>query len=263
MTPERRAVLSGVVAGLPDPGRPLLVVVDGADGAGKTRFADDLAELLVAAGRTAVRASVDDFHHPREHRHALGRTGATVWARSFDYRALRRDLLDPWRDGAGSAYRCRFHDLATDEYVGEPFLEVPEHGVLVVDGVFAQRAELHDCWDLVVWLEVPEEERVRRLAARDGTPHDPEHPDLVRYREAQAIYRTAVDPVAGADLVVDNTDPDHPAVLGAGVVPPGWRRNGDLVVRTITTDVGTAERINDVMSEDPAHQVRRILGHPE
>jgi uridine kinase len=77
----------------------VLVVVDGADGAGKTVLADELARLLP----TSVRASLDDFHHPRAHRHALGRTGETVWERDFDYPAVRRELLDPWRRGSGAA----------------------------------------------------------------------------------------------------------------------------------------------------------------
>ena len=173
MTPERLAVLARVADALPDLDRPLLVAVDGGDGAGKTWFADELAALLVERGRAVVRASVDDFHHPRSHRHAQGRTGETVWSRSFDYRALRRQLLDPWCAGAGAPYRCRHHDLATDAHVDEPPETVPEHGVLVVDGVFAQREELRGCWDLVVWLEVADEERVRRMAGRDGVPADP------------------------------------------------------------------------------------------
>jgi uridine kinase len=59
----------------------------------------------------------------------------------------------------------------------------------------------------VVWLEVPDAERVRRMAGRDGTPADPDHPDQRRYLEAQALYRAAADPLGNADVVVDNTDP--------------------------------------------------------
>ena len=213
MTPERRAVLARVVAGLPDSDRPLLVVVDGADGAGKTWFADDLAATLEVSGRRTVRVSVDDFHHPRDHRHAQGRTGETVWSRSYDYRALRQKVLDPWCAGAGSPYHRRHHDLATDEWYDDPVDEVPGRGVLVVDGVFAQREELRDCWDLVVWLEVADDERVRRMAARDGVVGDVRHRDQRRYLDAQRIYRSAVDPVLGADLVVDNSDPERPTVL--------------------------------------------------
>jgi uridine kinase len=249
VTPERLAVLTRVADGLPDLDRPVLVVVDGADGAGKTWFADDLAVLLGESGRAAVRASVDDFHHPRSFRHEIGRTGDTVWSRSFDYRALRHHLLDPWCRGAGTAYRPRHHDLATDALVDEPAACVPERGVLVVDGVFAQRDELAGCWDLVVWLEVPDEERVRRMAERDGVPADVAHPDQARYLEAQALYRAAADPVGNADLVVDNADPFAPFVVGAPVVPAGWHRTPHGVRRVVTTDAERAARINRVLGE--------------
>ncbi|MBF4761745.1 uridine kinase [Nocardioides islandensis] len=249
MTPERRAVLAEVAGALPDLDRPLLVVVDGADGAGKTWFADDLAALLGEAGRAVVRASLDDFHHPKAYRHEAGRTGETVWSRSFDYRAVRHELLDPWCRGAGTPYRPRVHDLATDAVLDEPPADVPEHGVLLVDGVFAQRAELSGCWDLVVWLEVPDEERVRRMADRDGVPPDVDHPDQRRYLEAQRLYRAAADPVADADLVVDNADPGRPFVVGRPVVPSGWHRTPHGLRRVVTTDTETAARINRLLGE--------------
>jgi hypothetical protein len=122
-----------------------------------------------------------------------------------------------------------------------------------VDGVFAQRDELRDCWDLVVWLEVTDEERVRRLAGRDGAPADPGHADQSRYLEAQAIYRAAADPVASADVVVDNTDPDRPSVTGRPVVPPGrppgWQDTPLGLRRVVTTDAETAARINRLLGE--------------
>jgi uridine kinase len=249
VTPERRAVLARVADALPDLDRPLLVGVDGGDGAGKTRFADDLATVLADRERDVVRASVDDFHHPRSHRHELGRTGETVWARSFDYRALRSELLDPWCAGLGTSYRCRHHDLASDVLLDEPYAQVPERGVLVVDGVFVQRDEVRGCWDLVVWLEVADEERVRRLAGRDGVPADLQHADQRRYLDAQRIYRDAVDPVGSADLVVDNTDPDRPLLAAAPSVPPGWHQTPDGLRRVVTTDAETATRINDLLAE--------------
>jgi uridine kinase len=188
----------------------VLIVVDGADGAGKTTLADELAPLLP----TSVRASLDDFHHPRAHRHALGRTGETVWERGFDYPALRRELLDPWRRGVGSSYRRRWHDLATDTHVEpeDPPGRVPEGGVLVVDGIFAQRPELGDVWDFVVYVDVPDDVRVARMAARDGVSSDHDHPDQRRYLDAQGIYRRNCRPRESADVVVDNTDPARPVV---------------------------------------------------
>jgi len=192
------------VAGrIPSLDRPVLVAVDGADGAGKTTFADAVGERLLAAGRQVVRATVDDFHHPQAHRHALGRTAETVWSRSFDLGALRRELLDPWVRGPGSAYRRRWHALATDTYIDERPEPVPDRGVLLVDGVFVQRSELADVWDFVVWLEVPDAIRVARMAVRDGTVDDVADPDEQRYLGAHRIYRDLCDPVSSADVVVD------------------------------------------------------------
>lgn len=207
------SVLAHVAGKVPALDRPVLVAVDGADGAGKTVFADALGAQLAAAGRPVVRATADDFHHPRAHRHALGRTASTVWERSFDLDAFRRALLDPWRRGPGSAYRRRWHDLATDAHLDEPPVPVPDRGVLLVDGVFTQRPELADAWDLVVWLEVPAEVRVARMAERDGTVADVTHADQQRYLGAQRIYREACDPVGSADVVVDNTDWERPVLL--------------------------------------------------
>ena len=188
----------------------MLVAIDGADGAGKTVLADDLAPLLPGS----VRASLDDFHHPRAYRHARGRTGETVWARSFDLEAVRRELLDPWRRGTGSSYRRRWHDLTSDRLADDRPDTVPEAGVLVVDGVFAQRPELADTWDLVVWVHADDAVRIARMALRDGVSGDPDHPEQRRYLDAQAIYRTQCAPEQRADLVVDNTDPERLRVVG-------------------------------------------------
>lgn len=105
------------------------------------------------------------------------------------------------------------HDVATDASLDLPEEQVPGRGALVVDGVFLLRDELRDCWDLSVRLEVPEAERFRRMAARDGCPADPEHPDNRRYLLGQRLYELACDPVSRADVVVDNSDWNHPTLL--------------------------------------------------
>ena len=50
-----------------------IVAVDGADGAGKTVFADTLAAVMNDLGVVAIRASIDGFHRPRAERYARGR----------------------------------------------------------------------------------------------------------------------------------------------------------------------------------------------
>ncbi|HEX6246810.1 MAG TPA: uridine kinase [Nocardioidaceae bacterium] len=211
----RQEVLAAVASRIPLLGRPVLVAVDGVDGAGKTTFADELAEVVRESGRFAevVRASVDGFHHPRAHRHALGRTGETFWSRSFDYPALLRELVAPWRAGPGSSYRVAVRDVEADRALDLPPAVVPARGLLVVDGIFLQRDELHGLWDLAVFLDVPFAVSVSRMARRDGSVDDPEHPDQARYVEGQRIYLTACDPRSRADVVVDNADLAAPRII--------------------------------------------------
>jgi uridine kinase len=188
---------------VPRSGR-FVVAVDGVDGAGKTTFADALAALLRRRGDAVERASIDGFHHPLAHRRAEGRTAEAVWSRHFDYEALRRDLLDPWRAGPGSSYRTAVHDVFTDETLDLPRRPVPTSGVLVVDGLFCQRPELEGCWDAVVFLDVPFPVSVARMARRDGGSPDPDHPDQRRYVDAQRHYLETCRPRERADLVVDH-----------------------------------------------------------
>lgn len=211
--PARAALLDAVADLVPSADRTLLVVVDGVDGAGKTTFADELAMVMIRRGTQVVRATVDSFHHPRAHRHAEGRTAEAVWSRHFDYAALRAALLDPWRAGRGASYRPAWHDIGTDQHVDAAPLPVPDRGVLLVDGVFAQRPEIDDAWDLRIFLDVPFEVSVPRLARRDGTVADIDHPDQRRYADAQRRYLIECDPRGRADVVVDNADLGRPRLV--------------------------------------------------
>ena len=190
------------------------VAVDGPDGAGKTRFADELADALRAAGRPVVRVSIDGFHHPRAVRYRRGRDSPEgFWLDSYDYARFRADVLDPLGAGGSRRYRPAARDVATDTALNPDELRAEPNSVLVVDGIFLQRPELADAWELVVFLDVPFTETARRMAVRDGTDPDPDHPRTRRYVEGQRLYYAACDPRQRADVLVDNTDFDSPRVL--------------------------------------------------
>jgi uridine kinase len=209
----RTAVLADLAGRVPDRGdAPVLVAVDGVDGAGKTVFADQLAAAIEATGRPVVRAGVDDFHQPRGVRYRRGRDSPEgFWLDSFDVAALVRQLLDPLRQGA--PVRLRWHDLATDRHVDEPPVAVAPGAVVVIDGIFLHRDELADRWDLSIWLEVPVTVTAARMAVRDGSPPDPDHPAMRRYVDGQRLYLAACSPRERADLVVDNSDWTAPRLV--------------------------------------------------
>lgn len=210
---ERAEVLRQVAEAVPWSDAPVLVAVDGVDGAGKSVFAGQLATWLRDAGRPVVHASVDDFHRPRAERYRRGRESpAGFWLDSFDYDRLRGDLLDPLRPGGSGRFRTAVHDLATDRWLDEPWQTAADGTVLVLDGLFLHRDELAGYWDLSVFLDVPFEVTARRMADRDGADADPEHPTMQRYVGAQRLYFDSCDPAGRASIVVDNTDWDRPVI---------------------------------------------------
>jgi uridine kinase len=193
----------------------LRVAVDGRTAAGKTTFADELADLLAAAGRPALRASLDDFKRPWAERHHDDReSGDGYYRNAFDLDAVRRLLLDPCGPGGtGPAVLCSIDPLTQIDHSGVTVV-VPPASVLVVDGVFALRPELADAWDLTVWLDVDAETALVRGVERDRA-RDPEAEILhrERYGVAEAVYLAEVDPVGHADVVVDSTDHLRPQLL--------------------------------------------------
>ncbi|MGW4210581.1 uridine kinase [Lentzea sp. NPDC004789] len=197
----RTEVLAAVADRLPASG---LVAVDGVDGAGKTTFADALAEVLRARGRTVVRASVDDFHHPRAIRWRRGRTSPEgFFLDSYDYERFAEHLLVPF--AAGQPFRRASHDLSSDAYVDAPFEIVSEPAILLVDGIFLHRDELVDHWDFSVFLSVDFAVSFARMAVRDGCPSDPDDPRNRRYVEGQRLYLAKCDPAGRAALVIDHS----------------------------------------------------------
>ena len=96
-------------------GGRVIIAVDGIDGAGKTVFADALAEVFAEDGSAVFRASIDDFHRPRVERYARGRRSPEGFYRdSFDYSTFRRVLIDPFREGGQTGATTGFQLAAFD-----------------------------------------------------------------------------------------------------------------------------------------------------
>ena len=205
--------LSEVIERL-SPTSRVIVAIDGPDAAGKTTLADAIA---LQTTRPTLRASIDDWHNPRQIR--LGRGADSplgYYMDSFDYCALTSRLLLPFREGAGIVQSACF-DFRLDA-PAELEAQVPSPDTaLLLDGVFLLRPELRPYWDLSVYLHVSESVSLRRAIARDAGHLGGEQQTRRRYEQrylpGQALYRAAAAPADEADVVVDNSDPLRPQVL--------------------------------------------------
>lgn len=209
----RRALLESLVGEYAQhygKGRTALAV-DGPDGAGKTRFADDLAVAFRRAGFEVFRASIDDFHQPRELRYRDGRNSPTGYYRdAFDYSLFRRVLAEPFRMGGSTGFQLRGFDLARDVPFESDWVTGPDDAILLVDGVFLNRFELRGLWNWSIWLDADPAVRLARMVERDGADPDPDAPSNRRYSDAQRLYVRDAHPNTTAAAIVDNTDPDAP-----------------------------------------------------
>jgi uridine kinase len=215
---QRQALLDDVATRIDALGKHRLrVAVDGYTASGKTSFGHELAAALRRSGRPTLRASLDDFKNPWSERHLYDReSGEGYYRNAYDFDATRRLLLEPaGRSGSGAVVLCSIDPL-TQENHQDVVVRAPDDAVLVVDSVFALRPEYDDCWEFRIWLDVEPELALRRGATRDTERAGRAQAEAIhreRYHAAELIYLAEVDPVARADVVVDNRDFTRPRLL--------------------------------------------------
>ncbi len=254
---QRKQLLEQIAARIPRAidGSCVRVGVDGPDGSGKTMFADELAATVDRLGRPAIRVSADDFHNVRAVRYRLGRESPVgFWLDSYDYEHLIADVLDPLGPSGGNRYRPAAHDLKTDAVLDPPWRTATPGAVVIIDGLFLHRQELVDCWDFSIFLDVPFGVTAARMAAREGSNPDPQHPSMHRYIDAQRIYFSECSPQSKATVVVDNADLDSPRLI-LPISDHVLADPGDVTIESY--DGGIDQYLET--SSPPSEPVRRYL----
>ena len=165
----------------------VVVGVSGFGGSGKST----LARLLVANAPTSVRIRGDDFLDPdRSHRRSGDWDGV-------ERVRLRREVLDPFRDGRASEFR-RFDWVRGELVAPEP---VPDAGMLVVDAVGLFHPELDGAIDVRIWVDVDLETATARGMARDrAAGHDHDRLWTEVWVPNERDFAAAFDPRRAADF---------------------------------------------------------------
>ena len=193
-------------------GNVVRVAIDGVDGAGKTTFADELADTI--ENRPIIRASVDSFHNPRAIRYRQGKDSPSgFFEDSYNYEQLFGLLLHPLGPGGSGRFHTQAFDHRIDARVESPELHAEPESILLFDGIFLHRAELRDIWDYSIYLDVDFENSIPRCALRGEGNLDPDAEQHRRYIEGQKIYIRNCQPGKRASIVLDNNDLDAPFIV--------------------------------------------------
>lgn len=160
-----------------------LIGIDGPAASGKSTLARPVAEAL-----GAPLIEIDDF---------VSWSDVAGWWPRFD-----AQVLSPLLAGRDAHYQVR--DWQNDEF-GDSLAgwkTVAPHPFVVLEGVTCTRRESADRLAVRVWVEVPEDERLRRGIDRDGESH---RRLWERWMREEAAYFAQDGGRDRADFLVDGT----------------------------------------------------------
>lgn len=168
---------------------PFIVAIDGRSGVGKSTLARALAERL-----DACVIEGDDFYAG-----GIGLRSDSVASRAaacIDW-TRQRLVLEALTAGRTAHWRAFDWEAFDGRLCDEPTKLEPKP-VVILEGVYAARPEIDDLLGLRVVLVVPDEVRLARLSAREGTIGPWER----QWHEAEEFYFRSVMPTVSFDLVV-------------------------------------------------------------
>lgn len=190
-----------------------MIALDGRPGTGKSELAIELRTALARADVTSFVASVSDFKNVRAVRERQGRDSvAGCYDDTYNLSELKRNLLEPFMLGGSTAFVLASYDSVSEQFVEPDWTTTGADAILLVEGEFLARPALTRLWHGFVRVEAADAVRGARMAKRDGAHPLVTHPSHDRREKANAHYERLCDPIARADLVVDNSDWERPAI---------------------------------------------------
>ncbi len=216
-TPEQTKVLTQLakrIVSIRQP-HPIRVAIDGIDASGKTTLANTLVPYIEVQQRPVIRASIDGFHRPRVERYRRGEVSPeSYYEDSFDYEALKDNLLVPLGANGNRLYRTAIFDYLTDTSLELLQKEAPNNAILLFDGVFLLRSEVVQEWDYCIFVHVDFEVGLQRALMRDltslGTSEVIQTRYNQRYYPGQRLYFEIAQPQKHANVIVENNNIEYP-----------------------------------------------------
>jgi uridine kinase len=151
--------------------RAVFVALDGRSGAGKSTLAAAVADACRSRGITVTVIEGDDFYAGGTAERWDQRSPAEKADQVIDWRRQHRVLDDLRLRGSASWHPFDWEapDWNSDRV---PLRSTPNSmtstDVVILEGAYSARPELHDVLDLLVLLDTPPEQRRRQLLEREG-----------------------------------------------------------------------------------------------
>jgi uridine kinase len=178
-------------------GARFILGIDGLSRAGKTTLVKDLCQALQEQHIDVCVFHMDDHIVERNRRY---NTGHEEW---FEYYHLQWDVAWLKENFFSLVRRCNavslpFYNPELDAHEVR-LVPLPDHGVVIIEGVFLQRQEWRGFFDYVVYLDCPRSKRFARES--DSTQMNIEK-FRKRYWPAEDYYLKTEVPMKRADMIL-------------------------------------------------------------
>jgi uridine kinase len=186
-------------------GKTVIVGIDGLGGAGKSSISEEIYEQLSKDNIHTEMLHIDDFIHPKNIRY---NDNYAEWECYYNlqwrYDYLLENVINPIKKNGKFTGLIELYDKNEDRYEKKS-VDIKEGSVVLIEGIFLQREELSQVFDYMIYIDVPESERLTRVLKRDGyigTADDIKEKYENRYFPAERHYVNMYSPSKLADYVV-------------------------------------------------------------
>lgn len=186
-------------------GKTVIVGIDGLGGAGKSSISEEIYEELSGENIPIEVLHIDDFIHPKNIRY---NDNYAEWECYYNlqwrYDYLLENVINPIKKNGKFTGLIELYDKDEDRYEKKS-VDIKEGSVVLIEGIFLQREELSQVFDYMIYIDVPESERLKRVLKRDGyigTVDDIKEKYENRYFPAERHYVNMYSPSKLADYVV-------------------------------------------------------------
>lgn len=182
----------------------IMIGIDGLGGSGKSTISEKICAELEKHHLQPVLLHIDDFIHVRNIRY---HSAYPDW-QCYYYLQWRYDyfidVISRLKQKTGSSIEIELYDKENDRYITQKFSIQPGTAV-ITEGVFLQRKELQGMFDYMIYLDIPEKIRMKRVLKRDtyiGSAKEITAKYENRYFPAEHYYVETYHPEKTADLII-------------------------------------------------------------
>ncbi len=181
-----------------------IIGIDGLGGAGKSTISETLCQKFKENHYHTILLHIDDFIHVRDVRY---NSDYPDWQCYYDLQwrfDYFRDVINEIKSNKKDYINIELYDKDNDTYC-EQRIAICKNTIVIVEGIFLQRKEYNNIFDYMIYIDIPEEVRLKRVLKRDTYIGDEQQ--IIdkyenRYFPAEHRYIEEYQPQMKADYVI-------------------------------------------------------------